>query len=157
MRLQCTLYLCISSRDLRANVNETRRLHEGMRGIRLSGRLLNRWIFCGLVNTQADKGGPLLDIDGIRDKSRKGIPVAPVGLTACNFSRHEAIKNFFRAHRRGQPFSPTELPCSQRSNFCFSASFLFPPPACPRPPQVNPETQLLSTRRGRGREKKDEH
>lgn len=58
MRLQCTLYLCISSRDLRANVNETRRLHEGMRGIRLSGRLLNRWIFCGLVNTQADKGGP---------------------------------------------------------------------------------------------------
>ena len=58
MRLQCTLYLCVSSRDLRANVNETGMLHEGMRGIRLSGRLLNRWIFCGLVNTQADKGGP---------------------------------------------------------------------------------------------------
>lgn len=90
----------------------------------------------------------LLDVDGIRDKSRKGIPVAPVGLTACNFSRHKAIKNFFRG--RGQPFSPTELPCSEPSNFCFSASSFPFPPCCVLLKSLR-DPAIIYTRGGRKR------
>ena len=101
----------------------------------------------------------LLDVDGIRDKGRKGIPVAPVGLTACNFSRHEAIKNFFRgpsplANRLANSRQSSQ--CSQRSNFCFSASFLFLFPACSllHPSKSRDPAIIYTKGEGEGEEKK---
>lgn len=100
----------------------------------------------------------LLDVDGIRDKGRKGIPVAPVGLTACNFSRHEAIKNFFRgpsplANRLANSRQSSQ--CSQRSNFCFSASFLFLFPACSLlHPSKSRDPAIIYTKGGGGRGEK---